>query len=44
MRGEEANDERTEEWLVRWETNVPFQHKNRIYGDKDLGGDLVSRG
>jgi len=31
-------------WLVGCEINVPFQHKNRLYRNNVLGGDLVPPG
>jgi len=31
-------------WLVVWEINVPFQHKNRLYQGQGLSGDLVLPG
>jgi len=29
-------------WLVGWEINVPFQHKNRTYRGQGLGWRLSS--
>jgi len=33
---------RPDGWLVGWEINVPFQHKNRVYQGQGLGWRFIS--